>query len=355
MQLAEPPRVAYVLPVIHGERCVHSILPAASCQACVDSCPRSAWALDDELLLINTELCDGCGLCAAACPQGAILHRHEAVTIEWNGRHVALAACERSGAGRGTAVLPCLHALGVCDLLRLADSGVTCLVIARADCSNCSRGGGETLQQRLVSVNSMLEERGLPTVRLLEHDAVRWKRLSAVCTASGGPSTGRRAFLGRVLGVGLRQGLRLAGLHAVEDDAFTPPGALFPRGRSTGIVPFAPFINSQRCSGCDACIRLCPHAAITLDESTTLPAYRILADKCSGCGVCCDVCESDAAGFLSWQPVPAELIPLRVGACEACGVRFHRPRSDPANDTLCPVCSRTQGLRNPDRVFEIQA
>ena len=66
------------LPTVITERCVHTQLTQASCRACVDSCPVKAWVLDDETLSIDTGACDGCGLCASACPQGAIIS-HQAL------------------------------------------------------------------------------------------------------------------------------------------------------------------------------------------------------------------------------------------------------------------------------------
>ena len=60
------------IPDINGDRCVHAHIETASCKACVDACPENAWILDDESLGLNTNSCDGCGLCVPACTEGAI-------------------------------------------------------------------------------------------------------------------------------------------------------------------------------------------------------------------------------------------------------------------------------------------
>ena len=76
-RLIEQAEQEWRLPEIIGERCVHAVIEQASCQACVDACPHQAWVLDDDSLGIDLGSCDGCGLCAAACPQAAIVHEHQ--------------------------------------------------------------------------------------------------------------------------------------------------------------------------------------------------------------------------------------------------------------------------------------
>jgi Pyruvate/2-oxoacid:ferredoxin oxidoreductase delta subunit len=41
------------------------------CETCIPRCPTHARAIQDGRLTINTNSCLGCGLCVAACPQGA--------------------------------------------------------------------------------------------------------------------------------------------------------------------------------------------------------------------------------------------------------------------------------------------
>ena len=53
-------------------RCVHERVEVGSCQRCVDACPLDAWVLDDAELALDTGRCDGCGLCVAHCPEGAL-------------------------------------------------------------------------------------------------------------------------------------------------------------------------------------------------------------------------------------------------------------------------------------------
>ncbi|MEW8549314.1 MAG: 4Fe-4S binding protein, partial [Candidatus Thiodiazotropha endolucinida] len=71
-QLIDQIRQEERLPDVVSGRCVHEIVEMASCSSCVDVCPQHAWSLDDEALRLDTALCDGCGLCMPACPEGAV-------------------------------------------------------------------------------------------------------------------------------------------------------------------------------------------------------------------------------------------------------------------------------------------
>ena len=118
------------IPDVRAERCVHSVTEQAGCRACVDACPTGAWIIDDEMLGIDPDRCDGCDLCVAACPEAAILQRFRPAVRNTIHGTVALACCQHSQvAGEDVPRMPCLHAIGVSDLLRLARDQVRYLVI----------------------------------------------------------------------------------------------------------------------------------------------------------------------------------------------------------------------------------
>ncbi len=45
-------------------------------------------------------------------------------------------------------------------------------------------------------------------------------------------------------------------------------------------------VNKEECSGCSACMDVCPEDAITMDGDTAV----IDAAKCTECGLCVDAC-----------------------------------------------------------------
>ena len=42
------------------------------CGICVDTCPRKAISMHDNLAMIDRSLCTNCGNCVSICPTGAI-------------------------------------------------------------------------------------------------------------------------------------------------------------------------------------------------------------------------------------------------------------------------------------------
>ena len=51
------------------------------------------------------------------------------------------------------------------------------------------------------------------------------------------------------------------------------------------------FINEETCTGCGACVDVCPVEAITLEDTGKA---KVDPDKCTDCGVCVSQCPVEA-------------------------------------------------------------
>jgi len=75
------------------------------------------------------------------------------------------------------------------------------------------------------------------------------------------------------------------------------------------------WMDVARCTGCGACVEVCPAGAIGLVDGKA----HVDEELCIGCGACVDACPEDAI-----QPVvQGELVPAPVGARSP---RPYRPR-----------------------------
>lgn len=68
-------------------------------------------------------------------------------------------------------------------------------------------------------------------------------------------------------------------------------------------------INKDDCSGCGACVDICPMEAVTLVDEIAV----IEKDKCLGCGLCAHHCDFDAAKLVRTGMRAVFVAPPRVG------------------------------------------
>ena len=333
------------VPEVIGERCVHARLQQATCRACVEVCPRGAWVFDEEQLGIDTELCDGCDLCAPACPQGAI-RPHFLPAVKESGKSLlAFAICERAGiAGLAEGLMPCLHSMGMTALLQLWNQGVRELVVARADCAACDRASSADLEQVLGKLHRLLSARDALPLRCRELEPSAWRQaLQRACQSVRDRPLDRRAFFRTALR-DPRERLRAA--VGEPEPEFQAPGQLLPPAGPKDLHPFVPVIDPARCNGCDACVRLCPTQSLSLTEDSRW--YRVHAVRCTGCGVCTDVCEEGAVEVRTLETCEQDRIELHNGRCPTCGVDFHVPELSAG--PLCRICRQ---VNHSGKLFQV--
>jgi len=339
-------------PEISADHCVHTQLGNASCQACVSACPHEAWILGNNALGLDEAACNGCGLCVPACPTGA-LQTHFPYTIRHiGGQAVALFGCERSAARGTEACLPCIHSLGIRQLLLLHTSGISRLLLAENDCDTCSNHPKQGLEQRVEQLNILLRERHRPPMRILYRPARVWKAvLKQEALIARGTRLGRRAFLASACSSRIleEQMISMDPLNRPECRTVAP-GLLLGTETANQRLPWVPRIKATRCTGCDACIKLCPAEALQLESGESGSCYRMNAPRCSGCGICVDLCTEEAIELQAWKKWEHKSLALSDATCNRCGNEFHVPVDSKLNDTgLCPVC-RSSGSK---RLFQV--
>ncbi len=354
--------MADLLPRLHADRCVHSRIAQAQCGACVDACPTGAWVIDDERLGIDPGRCDGCDLCVPVCPSGALAPRFRPAVRRTRHGAFAFAACHftdlpdlaelEDPADRDRPLVACLNSLGVLDLLHLVHAGIDQLLTAAGDCSRCPRGQGEGLAHRLAAVNQLLAARSLPLLAHQTLGAQAWARAwQAAADPDNRPTLDRRAFFRSAVAVPLR---RVSEALDQAEEQEQRPGRLLPPASPGDPVPLALDLDTLLCSGCDACLRICPQDVIHLDRREgRAQAYVIAAENCNGCGLCVDLCSTRAIRIQRWAPLPQPRIPLIEQRCRSCGVTFHLPQGGISTKdrratapSRCPICFQVDHQRH---------
>ena len=335
---------AVEIPSVAAERCVHSRVEVASCTRCIAACPHQAWVLDEEELALDTGLCDGCGLCVAHCPEGALSQQDSALPL-LSARNTIDISCHRRAEDGAAYRVSCINAISLRQITSLYRRGLRKLVLQTDDCTTCEYRDEQGLLDQIDAFNQVLAQRGLhPLDVIWTPGRGRQPSRPEAAHDSEGPGLSRRGFLRHLAGALAETA------HGAEEAVFEAPGTWLPEACIGDLALYVPHIDPQRCNGCDTCTRICSSGALALGPDGD--AYHVRADRCTGCGLCVDVCDRDAVSVGERGLVDQLRVPLRGGVCRACGALFHRPTAAAGSDTLCQICEHVNHRRHLYQVLE---
>ena len=346
--------------------CAHSRNERIGCSACVDICSAEAIASDKarQQIVVNPNLCVGCGACTTACPTGALTYAYPRASEQGQKIRTLLSTYQAAG-GRDAVLL--LHSqehgqrlideLGRAARLQLMQ-GVPARVMPMGLWHTASLGLEVWLSavaQGARQVLVLLTDEEAPQYRtaLAEQMAVAQAILHGLGYTGvhfellqAGHPQGLDAELQRVAGRNspVPQGPGVAARHAVQnekrstlelalDHLMTHAPALQKDERPQAIAlpaAGAPLgtlqVDPDRCTLCMSCVSACPASA--LQDNPQQPELKFIEKNCVQCGLCAKTCPEQA---ITLQPrlllTPERSQPRRMHhsppyACVRCGKPF---------------------------------
>ena len=346
--------------------CAHSRNDQTGCQACVDICSAEAIRSDKsrQQIVVNPNLCVGCGACTTVCPTGALAYAYPRAAEQGLKIRTLLSTYQAAG-GRDAALL--LHSQGqgqrlIDDLGRAAQlqlmQGMPARVIPMGLWHNASLGlevwlSAVAYGARQVWVLLTDEEAPQYKAALAEQMAQAQAILHGLgytgthfALIEAGHPQSLDADLQRLAGRGaaVAQGPGVAARHAVQADkrstlelaldhlmahapalqAASPPQALaLP---TAGALLGSIAVHADRCTLCMSCVGACPASA--LQDNPQQPELKFIEKNCVQCGLCAKTCPEQA---ITLQPrlllTPARAQARRLHhsppyACVRCGQPF---------------------------------
>lgn len=288
--------------------CAHGSSGLTGCTRCLDACPAGAIISMGEEVAVDPYRCQGAGVCATACPTGAMTYAYPSVmdhlaqvsTLLKTYRasdgqtpvilyHDTEAGRERAAAlyaGMPEHVIPLevaeLGSVGMDTWLAALAYGAERIVLLPTAATPSQVLDEVTAQ--INYVRALLDGMGYAqtAVTLLTGDD------EAVLASLGASTQALAAPAAFAAFNEKRTTLRLAIEHLYAHAPARRAVVELPVGAPFGEI----LVSREACTLCMSCVGVCPASALA--DGDDLPQLRFIEDNCVQCGLCAAACPEDA-------------------------------------------------------------
>ena len=280
--------------------CAHSRAGKTACTRCIDSCPAEAVSSIGDMIEVNSQLCQGGGVCATVCPSGALQYAYPQAGDLLKKIRLMLRTYAQEGgqepilafvaADDGNAYHPSeQNNILTVNVEELASVGQETWLTALAY-------GARTVL--LVNNGAMPEKVADEFHRQLDIatdilSAMNYAQNSIQLVTSEDMNHHQPAHMREITPAGFsasdgkRQAAFFAIDHLYQQADRTRPMISLPSGAMFGTVEI-----DDQCTLCQSCVTACPGKA--LHSGNGVPQIQFVEANCLQCGMCTRTCPENA-------------------------------------------------------------
>lgn len=300
----------------------------------------------DHAPAVDVLACVGCGLCEAQCPTRAISgvgSAAELIVAAAAGKQTLRLRCEaaRTSGGKLEANRQGAAGLDVGCLARLHPETVAAAAgaldedgaveLMRGDCDKCPVGASDAVRRMVSQAGACLAG-----ARRIHLGVVLESEDPAEATQKPTSRMSRRALFRKASPRRMAEDAVADGTSSIGGKA---PRVLVLQNLLHPALP-RPRVKSG-CTGCGACINVCPQDALTFSDVNDVFALTVDPTCCVQCDECVRVCPEKVMHPSLRLPDPSlELLTqVHMHRCEICGMRL-----SPREAGRCAACTSRQSL-----------
>ncbi len=328
-----PPISYLTAPTIDLDAC----RAADGCDLCAAACPHGAIGASGGVITVDRRACQSCGICVAACPQRAVefpgfsaeeIEADLASALERSpasGEARVEFVCQKSHATKRSSgkdgyipiKVACAGMVPVSAMLRAISGGAT--EVSVASCGReCGNGAARVISSRVDYCRALLRQMGDDPERVrLNPDP----EAPAPAPAESPPSVASGRDV-RAYGAGMAAQVVLE-LGDVARSRGVEGLRISHEGSPLALVA----IDQAACTVCGTCAKACPTGALRFDESDIRSILSFEPGLCTGCRKCVEQCPEKAQSAIRVSPV-TDLAAIGAGQVEAAA----------ADSLLCEEC-----------------
>lgn len=280
--------------------CAHARSGQAGCRRCIDACPAEAIISIGERIEVNPNLCQGGGICASACPTGAIRYAYPGPGDTAERLRLILKTYAQAGGSDAVVMFvaeddaialpptpPNLLLMVVEELASVGHEVWFSALAWGARCVLLAHGGSiparsrPAFDEQLGFSRALLNELGYSAEALRLIDT---QQAPAECVPEAGlPPAAEFGATDEK-----RRLAQLAIDHLWQHSAKRPESLPLPEGAPYGQL----LVDTERCTLCMSCTSVCPAGALSAGNESPLLIFH--EANCVQCGICANACPETA-------------------------------------------------------------